>query len=1005
MTEQERKQATELEAKRFEQAYLWLEENMPAAFFQEVDPEWVLLIVHSLMDFKTQSYFATIALKKGAIALCLDSAASDVYILQRFQMYGIKSYKTYISKTPFELSSFLRVAILEFTSSNQVQESLDSKEILSYLRAKYPFISEARGRALFERMDKKFLRKMPLDRQAAALAMLERAESRDHCQYEVVYNEKWQEEKTNSMNLILAWKNVPKHNFLHRLARVVYNHGLVMRSVNATYIDPYTTKSVFLLSFDLHGQKGNAAWDEASIADFLQEITSLKYFGSADLFDKTFVETRLLSGNKGNLLRAMMNFIHQMLVHVDPYLYTLETIVEALCRHPDLTIHIVNAFEWRLHPERADLTKFEAEKKEIYSLIRTLDTGYEGLDRRRKNVLLQAMNFIEHCLKTNFYRANKTSLVFRLDPKYLDKVPFDRKTIFPELPYGIFFFKGMHYVGFHVRFKDLSRGGLRTVVPERKERVLVEGNTVFSECYNLAYTQHKKNKDIPEGGSKGVIFLKPDERIEEEIVILAWELDLEGVSKEEIARRIEEFKIEQKREYLYQTQRSYIKNFLSLINCDADGRLRANNIIDYYHKPEYIYLGPDENMHDVMINWIAAESQKEHYKPGGSFISGKPETGINHKQYGVTSLGVNVFMQEMLLFNGIDPQKDSFTLKMTGGPDGDVAGNMIHNLYTYMRKTAKLLALTDVSGTIFDPKGLDLSSLLELFKSEKPIRFYPTAKLSAEGFLLDKETRREVSQYVFQTRCFRNGREEWLSGNEMNALYRHNVHRTKVDVFLPCGGRPRTLREDNIEEFLDESGKPTAKLIVEGANLYFSHGARRLLEEKGALIVQDSSANKCGVICSSYEVLSGLTLKEGEFLEHKERLVAEILKRLERCARDEALVLLQTHRRTNQYLTEISEQISKRINYFTDELLEYLEPLELSEDPQDPLVRCFLAYVLPFLREEFQSRLMKEIPENHKKAIIASHIASRLVYKEGLDWSPSIIDILPLILTSPHLTN
>ena len=55
-------------------------------------------------------------------------------------------------------------------------------------------------------------------------------------------------------------------------------------------------------------------------------------------------------------------------------------------------------------------------------------------------------------------------------------------------------------------FKDLSRGGLRTVFPQRYEQMVAERNNVFLGCYNLAFTQQKKNKDIPEGGSKGVIF-------------------------------------------------------------------------------------------------------------------------------------------------------------------------------------------------------------------------------------------------------------------------------------------------------------------------------------------------------------------------------------------------------------------------------------------------------------------------------------------------------------------
>ena len=114
-----------------------------------------------------------------------------------------------------------------------------------------------------------------------------------------------------------------------------------------------------------------------------------------------------------------------------------------------------------------------------------------------------------------------------------------------------------------------------------------------------------------------------------------------------------------------------------------------------------------------------------------------------------------------------------------------------------------------------------------------------------------------------------NSTEDWLSGNEMNHLLRHNVHQVKADVFIPGGGRPRTLNENNFKDFLDETGKPTAKAIIEGANLYLTPWARRSLEKIGVIIIKDSSANKGGVICSSFEVLASLALSEEEFIKEK----------------------------------------------------------------------------------------------------------------------------------------
>jgi glutamate dehydrogenase len=741
------------------------------------------------------------------------------------------------------------------------------------------------------------------------------------------------------------------------------------------------------------------------VADFLKELVTLKFFEGMERIESTFVDTGLLTGNQGNLIKTIVSFVHQVLSHIDVNMYSLTSIEEGICRHPELVVALVQAFDWKFNPANIKLENYTLARDTFLKLVNNLDTGNEMNDTRRKNILKQALNFVDHTLKTNYYRNNKTAFSFRLDPAYMDCMPYPRKDKFPELPYAVFFMRGLHFIGFHIRFRDLARGGLRTVMPSRTEQVLIERNYVFSECYNLAYTQNKKNKDIPEGGAKGVIFLEPLGWIATEMKIYKQELQEQEIDPETINERLAAYQKEQKLEYLYQTQRSYIESFLTLINCEGDGKLRAKHVVDYWNKPEYIYLGPDENMHNEMIEWIARYSKSCDYKPGGAFISSKPGAGINHKEYGVTSFGVNVYAEEVLRYLGIDPEKDPFTIKMTGGPDGDVAGNEIYNIYRFYPKTAKLLATIDVSGTIFDPEGLDLAIMTELFKESKPLRHYPAKSLNEGGFLLDTFTKREQTAYAQQTLCYRkiDGKliEEWLSGNEMNNLLRHNVHQVKADIFIPGGGRPRTLNENNIKDFFDESGKPTARAIVEGANLYLTPFARRTLEKAGVVIIKDSSANKGGVICSSFEVLTSLALSEEEFLKDKPTIVSEILDIIQARSREEANLLLRTHKEKEAFLTDISEWISERINLYKDQLMAHLQNVTLSNDPADPLIRCLLNYCPPLLRTRYQKRILMEVPDVHKKAIIATHIASRLVYYRGLDWSPSLIDVLPLVVLDP----
>lgn len=1005
------------ESHKCEECYIWLQNHMPPSFFEEVSEEDVLLTAHSLMGFDLQDFFAHIHLKDSAIVLCLDSNDADLKILKHYQMQGIKNYRTFISNKPPpfpRIKTRLRIAIVHFTLPPELEATekiLDKKtksEIKMLVKERNPAVTDKDFKKLLAGMNPRFLKAMTKDRLIMALDMFFRAKTRDNCQYEVRHIKDWKKKKeTPSVQIVFAWRNVPKHNFLYKMAKMIFRHGLTMKRVTATYIDPYSKDSILIMSIGLHGARGQAAWEETDMTDFLQELVTLKYFEGQEIFEKTFVDNGWVSGNLGNLIKSLSQFIHQTLTHADPNMYNLSHIEEGLCRHPELTTMLTKAFVQKFHPRENNIKKYEKTKKEFLSLVDDLDTGNETNDTRRKNILKQGINFIEHTLKTNFYRNNKTAFSFRLNPKYLNYLPYDRSEKFPQLPFAIFFIKGMFYIGYHIRFKDLSRGGLRTILPQKMEQMIWERENVFLECYNLAYTQQKKNKDIPEGGAKGVIFLEPYERLKSEAVIYKEELKEAGHEEEEIQALLKEYHKEQRLEYLYQSQRSYVEAFVTLLNCEPNGVLRAKHIVDYYKKPEYIYLGPDENMHTSMIEWIASYAKYYNYKPGGSFISSKPSAGINHKEYGVTSFGVNVYMEEVLKYMGIDPKKEPFTIKISGGPDGDVAGNQILNLYKFYPKTAKLVALTDISGTIYDPKGLDIKILAKMFHNVQPIRLYPPEKLNEGGFLLDLWEKKEETAYAQKTLISRKKKgkvaQEWLSGNDMNHIFGHNVHQTKADIFIPGGGRPRTLNEHNWKDYLDDSGKPTSKAIVEGANLYLTAFARRALEKRGVIIIKDSSANKGGVITSSYEVLTGLMLSEKEFIQEKPSLMPVILDLIREKAKNEGQLMLEHHAETGAYLTDISEWISEKINTYMYQLLDYFETIKLPKDPKHPLIRCLINYCPKTLRAKYKKRLIEDLPDIHKKAIIATYLACKIVYTRGIEWHPTIIDILPLIAQDPDI--
>lgn len=52
---------------------------------------------------------------------------------------------------------------------------------------------------------------------------------------------------------------------------------------------------------------------------------------------------------------------------------------------------------------------------------------------------------------------------FRLDPSFLPEVEYPKKA------YGMFFVAGAEFRGFHVRFRDVARGGIRIIRSRGKE--------------------------------------------------------------------------------------------------------------------------------------------------------------------------------------------------------------------------------------------------------------------------------------------------------------------------------------------------------------------------------------------------------------------------------------------------------------------------------------------------------------------------------------------------------
>jgi len=549
-------------------------------------------------------------------------------------------------------------------------------------------------------------------------------------------------------------------------------------------------------------------------------------------------------------------------------------------------------------------------------------------------------------VRTNVHVDSRWALAMRLDPTFFAPA-LPPSPQLSNMPFGVFFLAGRHFEGYHVRFTDIARGGLRVVAPATAEAHVVESRRHFNECFSLAWAQQLKNKDIPEGGSKAVCLVRPVAHA------------ASGKARAEL---------------LHACVKRFTDSALDLL-VPSDVVVTPSALApsgEYVAPPpELLFLGPDENITPTDIDWIVDNAAKRDYELPSAFMSSKPLTGINHKEFGVTSEGVAVFLAEALRSVGIEPARDKWSIKLTGGPDGDVAGNMLKILNRDYPDTATVVGMADGTGCAEDPNGLPMAELLTLFErgeglaSLNPSSLSPTAELT-------------------------------LADTPAGAARRNTMHnRVVADAFVPAGGRPATIHGNNWKDFLVDGvsgAAPSSKVIVEGANLFLTPDARLGLFDRCSLpVVKDSSANKCGVICSSMEIVASMTLSDDEFLELKPTYVSEVLDRLRELARQEATLLFaEAATCPAEPLPSISERISHAILRAEKALGGLLS--EMGHEQRTRLWPIVHSQLPPSLVARHAARLPELLPWEYQRSMIASGLASRLVYREGLSFVEGLSD-------------
>ena len=208
---------------------------------------------------------------------------------------------------------------------------------------------------------------------------------------------------------------------------------------------------------------------------------------------------------------------------------------------------------------------------------------------------------------------------------------------------------------------------------------------------------------------------------------------------------------------------------------------------------------PDVGTDSQTMAWMMdTYSQEQGYAQPG-VVTGKPvEIGGSLGRAGATGLGV-VFVAEKAFEKKGKTLKGSRIAIQGFGNVGSHAA-----LYAHERG-AKVVAVSDVSGGIYNGDGLNITELLEYIKMNKVVAgFAKSQKITNEELLM-----------------------------------------LDVDSLWPCA-LEGVIHPGNVD-------KVKAKIIIEGANGPVTNDASKILFKKGVYVVPDIIANGGGVVVSYFE--------------------------------------------------------------------------------------------------------------------------------------------------------
>jgi glutamate dehydrogenase (NAD(P)+) len=220
--------------------------------------------------------------------------------------------------------------------------------------------------------------------------------------------------------------------------------------------------------------------------------------------------------------------------------------------------------------------------------------------------------------------------------------------------------------------------------------------------------------------------------------------------------------------------------------------------------PDSDIPAPDMNTNSQIMSWIMDTYSMHKGYSVPAVVTGKPlAIGGSEGRVEATARGVMIVAREAMREAGIRPEDCSVVIQGFGN-----VGSICARLMAEMG--CRIIGISDVSGAVYNPKGIDIQYALRHAKEHGALRGLRGAEAISNDALLE----------------------------------------VPCDILVPAA-RENQLTHSN-------AGRVQARLIVEGANGPTTPEADSILNRRGITVIPDILANAGGVTVSYFEWIQDL---------------------------------------------------------------------------------------------------------------------------------------------------